>query len=435
MTTATKTIAAYVAFSGIRSYDEIFKLLQRVGNCPRINGSTEDYQLRFIQSKLTFALKHAYSASHKKVELIIDPAAIAEISKPQLGKYTDTGDVPSGGRQDQYWVYNKPKIQFDPKNHNVRKGSPIPQQIDLTNEKSILKYFNLRAIEYGQWLTQQDRVNYLAGCALSLIDLQKVLGFSPQQIGFFGFVSFAFGARGKGRALAHFEPSTFAINFTRFERPARGSFAEKNYDRSLLMFGSGGIGTLAHEYGHALDFFSGIFAETIPANIPNDEAFPYIAASFARSTRTKPIAELLNKKTIRGRMEKLMNKIINNSAGTFSNYYKRLLDECKSYTAGIADYYKQRAEIFARAFEVYVFYKMKKNNWHNMFLHDTKYAEKFYLSTSEIKILEKDFDDLIQAIRSALRPNVANLTKLIAVLSRVRRQKKGKSKPKGKSKR
>lgn len=431
MTIASKLIAEYIAFSGIRSYDEIFKLLERTGNCPRSNDSAEDFQLRHIQNKLTVALKYAYAAPGKKIDLVIDPSALAAISKPQLGKFVDTGDVPSGGRQDRYWGNNKPKIQFDPKNIQVRKGSPIPENLDLISEQSITKYFGLRAIEYGQWLTQQDRVNYLAGCGLALLDLQKALGFTPQQIGFFGFVSVAFGARGRTAASAHFEPSTFAINLTRFKRPQKLSSRNTDFDRSALMFGSGGIGSFAHEFGHALDYFSGIFAEPIPANLDHSEVKHWLAASFSASNRTQPIAELINKKTIRGRMEKLLNKIILKQNGTHSDYYSRVVYIAKK-VYGDLNYWTKRVELFARAFEVYVFTKMKQKNWYNVFLHEKKYEDGMYMTALEFKPIEKDFDELIQAIRSALRPSVANLTKLLAVLDRTRKPGKGKGKPKNK---
>lgn len=44
-------------------------------------------------------------------------------------------------------------------------------------------------------------------------------------------LAIAFGSRGKGNALAHYEPSRAVINLTKMK----------------------GAGSLAHEFGHALD--------------------------------------------------------------------------------------------------------------------------------------------------------------------------------------
>ena len=49
-------------------------------------------------------------------------------------------------------------------------------------------------------------------------------------------LAIAFGARGSGSALAHFEPARNVINLTKLK----------------------GAGSLAHEWGHALDFFLGM---------------------------------------------------------------------------------------------------------------------------------------------------------------------------------
>jgi hypothetical protein len=64
-----------------------------------------------------------------------------------------------------------------------------------------------------------------------LVDLADVLGIKPEDISLGGQLGLAIGARGTGNALAHYEPELKVINLTR----------------------AGGVGSLAHEWGHALD--------------------------------------------------------------------------------------------------------------------------------------------------------------------------------------
>lgn len=306
-------------------------------------------------------------------------------SKADLGKLVDEGDVPYRGRADQYWR-GKLKIVFTPNNKQIRSGAEIPKSYEYDNMEFVESYYGLRAIEFGNWLSQQDRKNYLSGLGLALFDLQHVLGFNPKEISLDKKVSIAFGARGRGNALAHFEPDTFAINITRYSRPSKALTNKRNFDRTDLLTLSGGVGSLAHEYGHALDYYGGMFLEKTDSG----------ALSGGRSEREKPNLLLLKKNNLEGLMEKLLNRIIWQSEKKHTTYFERLKK------GKLSDYYFRRNELFARAFEVYVHYKMQKKKYKNIFLAETKYDPKVYLSIAEMKKLEMDFDKLINAIKKEL---------------------------------
>lgn len=64
-----------------------------------------------------------------------------------------------------------------------------------------------------------------------LLDMCRAIGISPKDVSLGGRLSIAFGARGSGNALAHYEPLREVINLTKMK----------------------GTGSLAHEWGHALD--------------------------------------------------------------------------------------------------------------------------------------------------------------------------------------
>lgn len=93
--------------------------------------------------------------------------------------------------------------------------------------------FNLKEIDFGQkgWMSQADREYHVKALEGALHDFSETLKLDPHTLSLGGRIGIAMGARGRGKASAHFESSTKAINITRFR----------------------GNGTLAHEWGHALD--------------------------------------------------------------------------------------------------------------------------------------------------------------------------------------
>jgi hypothetical protein len=437
MSNIQKITEEYLGFSGVRSTEDISEFLRRA-NAQRVETGSKDYfKLVHIRQQLTKALLAAMSQHGKEINLVIQPHALFNEDK-SLGKFTDTGDVPAGGRQDEYWSREgkTPRVQFTPTNHHVRSGQTLPANFDLNNEKFLIKYFDIRAVEYGQWLTQQDRVNYLAGCALAMYDLAKILGFRPDQIGLYGLLSIAFGARGRGKALGHFEPNTFAINMTRFKRSKiKAKYRDEHYDRSELMLFSGGIGTFCHEFGHALDYYGGMFADPAPMKVDHEERYYWSALSFGRSNRTRPIEALMKKQTIRGCMERLLYKIIWRASGILSEYYKRVQALTEKGKKNNREYWTQRNELFARAFESYIIYKMHKQGWYNVFLLHLKYDGPMYMKESEIKFVEREFDELIRSLRNSIHDGVATPAKFLPY-QRLYSERKGKRKKKtaGKSK-
>jgi hypothetical protein len=108
---------------------------------------------------------------------------------------------------------------------------------DITAD-DLLSHFGFRAVEFGNWLPQDERQTVLNMAFDSLCDLADALGLPPQGISFNGELAVAFGSRGRGgkhAALAHYEPGRDVINLTRMK----------------------GAGTLAHEWFHALDWHLG----------------------------------------------------------------------------------------------------------------------------------------------------------------------------------
>src|SRR5690606_33820462 len=95
--------------------------------------------------------------------------------------------------------------------------------------------FGFRGVEFGNWVNNAERQAHVNEAYDALMDLASVLGISPKALSLNGELGFAFGARGSGKANAHYEAGKVVINLTKTR----------------------GAGSLAHEWWHALDnYFS-----------------------------------------------------------------------------------------------------------------------------------------------------------------------------------
>jgi hypothetical protein len=406
-------IEEFFNFFGARSVEDFKEFIARVDKAvlANLNDPEAAIKLEFVRQKLHKGLHQAeinkilYDADSRVIinvtEYEMERFYQREIKKglgkivpkkdKNLGKLVDEGEVPyQGSRADQFWQ-GRMKVVFDPYNKQIRSGPEMPKTYDYGDLDYIKEYYGLKAIEFGNWLSQQDRNNYMSGLGISLYDLHRAISFNPKQISLKGKITVAFGARGRGNATGHFEPSTFAINLTRYKRPKRGSTLKKGFDRTKLMVQSGGVGTFAHEFGHALDFFGGTFIEKAPSK----------ALSGGRSQKLSSNKAALKANSLQGAMARLLDKIIWQTTNKkHSSYFERLLKAKKRYN--LTDYYTRRAEIFARAFESYIQYKMKKRGNKNIFLAESKYDLDLYMSSSEISKVENLFDTLISGIKKRI---------------------------------
>ncbi|MGE7843642.1 LPD1 domain-containing protein [Lysinibacillus sp. NPDC093712] len=96
------------------------------------------------------------------------------------------------------------------------------------------EYFGFRAIEFGNWVEDSIGEAHLNNAAKAFTDLAELLAVTNDKISLGRELAIAFGARGKGRALGHYESGYNVINLTK----ERGS-----------------LGILAHEWFHAFDCY------------------------------------------------------------------------------------------------------------------------------------------------------------------------------------
>jgi len=104
--------------------------------------------------------------------------------------------------------------------------------VDTTPE-AFMAAFRPYGVEFGNW--QNDRAACLNQANDALLDLAGAIGIDAAALAFGGRLGLAFGARGHGKAAAHYEPARRVINLTK----------------------TNGAGCLAHEWFHAWDHVQG----------------------------------------------------------------------------------------------------------------------------------------------------------------------------------
>lgn len=116
----------------------------------------------------------------------------------------------------------------------IRHTGSVFRKKSVTGD-DYLKAFTFHGGEFGNWLNDNDRQYSLDYGYDAFYDLALALDIPSEAISMGGELSIAFGARGSGNAMAHYEPLRQVINLTKTK----------------------GAGSLAHEYGHAIDYIIG----------------------------------------------------------------------------------------------------------------------------------------------------------------------------------
>lgn len=247
-------------------------------------------------------------------------------------KIVDTSPtISNGGRLKEYW---------DGRGIRQRRSSGMEWDGQEINLRDLIDRYNLKGFDFGRYVNNEDRYDFVIGTRESLKDLAWLL--KSDNVGIERKVGVAFGARGRGgRAAAHYEPCANMINLTK----RRGASA------------------LAHEYGHALDYNIGTYV---------DQNRRYRALSGGRST-----AAFLD----------------DNTGGTVRLLMRRLISEIKD-TGSFArlkkasDYWHYNTEVFARYFEQWCCYMLREANKSNHFLTEawTSYTNSpAYLTEADFK--------------------------------------------------
>lgn len=270
--------------------------------------------------------------------------------------------------------------------------------------------FSFRGVEFGNWVSQgagnRDRQGMLNQAYDALMDLSGIVGIPPKAVSLNGSLGLAFGSRGKGAALAHFESGNLVINLTKTK----------------------GAGNLAHEWFHAMDnYFQR--QRGVPTGADHKDYFitykpePRMVHVSGRSFMTK---EQLGKRRaqnptsgffktenwspdtshpqgVRPTVERKFADLVNVLDESPMKERAQTIDKNKE-----DGYWSRIIERAARSFENYVIAKMMKSGYNNDYLANVTNVIDFrrdpgrypYLLESEIAPVEEAFDNLFSEIKT-----------------------------------
>ena len=211
----------------------------------------------------------------------------------------------------EYKQKQKAFVYFDT-GENSRMGEDYRGGADVTAE-DFMNAFGFRGVQFGNWTNQADRQMAVNQAYDAFMDLAKLIGVSPRALSLNGELGIAFGARGNGGALAHYEPNEVVINLTKTK----------------------GAGSLAHEWWHALD-------------------------NYLSRKSGVPMGMVTDSKTIalRDELRTAFNRLIDEVSN--SDYYRRSVAK--------GEYWGRMHEVTARLLAEWVDRSLKKNGELNTFL-------------------------------------------------------------------
>ncbi|HCB8460797.1 TPA: hypothetical protein M2H22_001255 [Escherichia coli] len=218
-----------------------------------------------------------------------------------------------------------------------RKGDVSPEQFSDA--------FGFRGVQFGNYVEGPRRQADLNRAYDSLHDLADVLNVPTKALSLNGRLGLAFGARGKGKAAAHYEPGEVAINLTKGNGP----------------------GALAHEWFHSLDNYFGRYDVSTDGKITSGGDYMTEAQRAGRVFKDGRYvdAEYPVRQEVYDAFKGVIQAIKNSDMPRRS----ALLDEVRS-----KPYWSTDVEMAARAFERYVQDKARMAGVENDYLVNIRKA-------------------------------------------------------------
>ena len=243
------------------------------------------------------------------------------------------------------------------------------------------KAFGFRGVEFGNWTNQKERQSALNQAYDAFMDLSEATGISPQGLSLGGELGIAFGARGGGKAAAHYESGKVVINLTKTQ----------------------GAGTLAHEWWHAIDnYFSRRRGHSAGYNTERRDYKLTREDGKLKRTDEKERTEITDA------FGELMKAIEESDYGKRSNRYASIK----------SNYWKDPTELGARAFAVWVERKLSEKGIVDDFLANNntlgwdtpELTQKYfpYPMESDFESLDMAFDNLFNAIEEKTDEETGN---------------------------
>lgn len=286
------------------------------------NDLANDYVASLSKQKreqpVPFEVTTSWNSETKVVKYVVKNTETGDVMSPQLDTRKEAEEYYKSHIEEwkakwQEMKDARKKFVFFDDNVKPREGKDYRNGRDVTAE-DLATTFGFRGIQFGNWTNDADRQAALNQAYDAFMDLADILGVSPKALSLAGELGIAFGARGGGSALAHYEPDEIVINLTKTK----------------------GAGSLAHEWWHALDnYFSR------QGNIP---------MGFVTSNPTEA--------KMREEMRAAWQGVVKAVKGT--EYAKRSMAQ--------GDYWGRMLEMTARLFGEWTVYELAKTGRTNHFL-------------------------------------------------------------------
>ena len=260
-----------------------------------------------------------------------------------------------------------------------RKGNPVRIHDIHAKGDDFLNVFHFRGGQFGNWVTEKERILNLDMAFDALADLSLLLQVDPKNIGLNGTLGIAFGARGEGNALAHFEPGEEVINLTRMK----------------------GAGSLGHEWIHALDRYLGL-QMGYGLDLLSERTHYYYSKEYKKISDEYPtFCSMIN--TLR------YKNVSKNEEPSYMTPSSKFYND-SVYFDGKKSEFSKPCEMLARAASAYLAQKAMKINMQNDYLlghalcgsyKDPKTGETHYLYPvgEEMVRFGEAFENMIQELK------------------------------------
>lgn len=251
----------------------------------------------------------------------------------------------------------------------VRKGKETPFKTYEEQVDYLQKVVGIRGLQWGQYIPDSQRKEHAKHLCEAMSDLSDVLGIRPDKLSFDGKLGLSVGARGSGKALAHYEPSTKVINVTKE-----------------------GAGALAHEFLHSVD---NIIAEAIKVPALKKNASQYEGQNITSLAHVRVSSELEDIKEASLAFKKSLDSYRNRMAKAIQEYNNK----GGNITGAKFHYFVNNAqELFARVGERIIQKKLERQGRVNTYLSGSE-GTTLYPTDEEVALIEPHFDKLMESIK------------------------------------
>jgi hypothetical protein len=252
----------------------------------------------------------------------------------KTAKEADTYRKENAAQLQEMWDALKIKVEERREDNRTRIGADYRKGRNITS-KELMETFGFRGVEFGNWVEGKARQESVNDAYDALMDMAVALNVSPKAISLNGGLGLAFGARGSGKAMAHYESDKVVINLTKTK----------------------GAGSLAHEWWHAMDNYFGKKRGESSGFLTDNPQVRVVRTpdGFKDDTRIrketvdafKGVMDTIRKSGLRKRSQKL--------------------DTSRS-----KDYWSTAIEMSARSFENYIIEKLAATSQQNDYLANFK---------------------------------------------------------------